>query len=177
MSQTIDNFKNNFKGGTRTNRFRLRGTFPGNPGWTTFHVSAASLPQATLIPQVFDYRGRKLVLPGDRIYGAQPGGTSWAVTVLDDTGNNTIWSQLQSWSNSINNHELNTGTQTNSNNYKRLDWFIEQLDLNCTNVLKRVQLYGCWPSAVGQIDLNMTSSDEYVTFESTFVFDYMDVII
>jgi len=177
MSQTIDNFKDNFKGGTRSNRFRIRGGFPGTSGWTNFHVSAASLPQATLIPQVFDYRGRKLILPGDRIYGAQPGGTSWAVTVLDDTGNNTIWRQLHNWSNSINNHELNTGTQDTPGNYKRSDWFIEQLDLNCNVILKKIQLYGCWPSAVGKIDLNMTSVDEYVTFETTFVFDYMDVMI
>jgi hypothetical protein len=175
MAQTINNFKDNFFGGTRTNRFRITGTFPYGGAFTQYHVSAADLPQAILIPQTFDYRGRKLILPGDRIYGQQPGGTSWTVTVLDDTGDNTIWKNLHNWSNRINNHELNTGTQDEPFSYKRSGWTVEQLDLNCTNVLKKVTLYGCWPSAVGAVELNMTKVDQYVTFDTTFVFDYIDV--
>jgi len=172
MSQTINNFKDNFNGGTRTNRFRIRGSFSSGGAWNDFHVIAADMPQVNLIPQAFDYRGRKLILPGDRIYGQQPGGTNWTVTVLDDTGDNQYWIALQTWSNSINQHEENIGTQDDPSSYKESGWVVEQLDLNCANVLKRATLYGCWPSMVGPIELNMSKVDEYVMFQTTFVFDF-----
>jgi hypothetical protein len=173
MAQSINDFKNSFFGGTRKNRFRLSGTFP-NGEWNDFLVSAAALPQAATLTNVFDHRGRKLLVPGDRIYGSQPGGTNWNVVVLDDNeqNSNPLWSKLHSWSSSINNHELNTGTQTNPVNYKRDGWTIEQLDLDCSTVLKSMTLYGCWPFMVGPIDLNMSLNDEYVTFNATFAFDY-----
>jgi hypothetical protein len=177
MAQSIYNFKSEFYGGTRKNRFLVEGSFP-NGQWNKFQVLGASLPQVTLLTNEFNHRGRKLKLPGDRIYGKQ-GESSWVVNVLDDNNQNNslLWSKLHDWSNSINNHETNTGSQDNPISYKRDAWTIKQLDLNCsTNPLKTVILYGCWPFSVGEIDLDMTANDEYVTFNVTFVFDYIDVI-
>ena len=48
MAQTIDNFKTNFSGGTRKNRFRVTGNFPYGGGFNIFQVLTASLPQNNL---------------------------------------------------------------------------------------------------------------------------------
>lgn len=174
MSNSINDFKNAFRGGTRKNRFELSGTFP-NGSWNKYLVSAASLPQVSVLTNTYDYRGRKLLLPGDRIYGEQPGGTNWPVTILDDNLQNPTqhWQEFHDWSNSINNHITNTGTQNNPLDYKEDNWKIKQLDLNCSNVLREITLYGCWPLMVDKIDLNMSRVDEYVTFDVVFVYDYL----
>jgi len=175
MSQSIQDFKNKFSGGTRKNRFKLSGTFPGGQ-WNEFLVSAAALPQASVLTNVFDYRGRKLLVPGDRIYGSQPGGTNWTVIVLDDNNQNQnkLWNNLHDWSSNINGHESNKGTQNQPNTYKASIWTIEQLDLDSTPI-RKVKLHGCWPFMVGPIDLNMSLNDDYVTFNCTFVFDYYTI--
>ena len=66
MAQSIYNFKSEFYGGTRKNRFLVEGSFP-NGQWNKFQVLGASLPQVTLLTNEFNHRGRKLKLPGDRI--------------------------------------------------------------------------------------------------------------
>lgn len=178
MAQRIEDFKGKFYGGTRKNRFKLSGAFPGG-AWNEFLVSAAALPQASVLTNVFDHRGRKLLVPGDRIYGSQPGGTNWTVIVLDDNNQNAnrLWRDLHAWSSGINGHESNTGTQITPNSYKAPTWTIEQLNLNCYPIpgSRKINLVGCWPFMVGPIDLNMSLNDEYVTFNCTFVFDYYTV--
>lgn len=177
MSNSISNFKNAFNGGTRKNRFEISGTFPGG-SWNKYLVSAATLPQVSVLTNAYDYRGRKLLLPGDRIYGEQPGGTNWPVTILDDNSLNPTkhWLQFNNWSNSINNHTSNTGLQDIPSSYKADNWRIRQLNLNCSNVpLREVTLMGCWPMMIDKIDLNMSRVDEYVTFDVVFVYDYLTI--
>jgi hypothetical protein len=37
-------FKDNFFGGTRSNRFRIDGNFPTGGGFTDFHVRSSTIP-------------------------------------------------------------------------------------------------------------------------------------
>lgn len=175
MAQTIENFKTNFSGGTRKNRFRVTGNFPYGGGFNIFQVLTASLPQNNLYVVEYDYRGRKLKLPGDRTYGDQ-GNSLWVVDILDDVNTNEtqLWSKFHNWSNTINDHLENEGTQTNPSSYKANGWVVDQLDLNCTNVIKTVKLYGCWPLLVDKIDLDMRVPNQYVTFRVIFSFDYLE---
>ncbi len=53
MAQRIEDFKGKFYGGTRKNRFKLSGAFPGG-AWNEFLVSAAALPQASVLTNVSD---------------------------------------------------------------------------------------------------------------------------
>ena len=175
MAKSINDFKSNFVGGTRKNRFRITGNFPYGGAFNIFQVMAASLPQNNLYVVEYDYRGRKLKLPGDRTYASQ-GSSIWEVAILDDANTNPsqIWSKLHDWSNNINNHTSNTGDQITPSSYKANGWVVEQLDLNCSNVLKTVRLYGCWPISVGEIALDMRVPNEFVTFNVAFSFDYID---
>jgi len=175
MAQSINDFKTNFVGGTRKNRFRVTGNFPSGGAFNIFQVMATSFPQNNLYVVEYDYRGRKLKLPGDRTYASQ-GSSIWEVTILDDTNANPseIWSKMHDWSNNINDHVSNTGDQISPSSYKANGWKVEQLDLNCTNVLKTVNLFGCWPISVGEIALDMRVPNEFVTFNVAFSFDYID---
>jgi len=175
MSQSIQNFKSNFFGGTRKNRFEVTGNFPYGGAWNKFQVYGTQLPQNNLLTLEFDHVGRKLKLPGDRVYGV--GGNSlWTVLVLDDNNQNPskLWQALHGWSNTINNHTANTGSQTNASDYKASVWTVSQLNLNCNSIIKQVKLYGCWPVQVGEIELDERLPNEFVTFQVAFSFDYAE---
>jgi hypothetical protein len=51
---------------------------------------------------------------------------------------------------------------------------MEQLSLNGNKVLRRIILYKCWPSVVGEISLNMGESN-FVAFNVSLTFDYMKI--
>ncbi len=76
---SIDEFKSNFHGGTRRNRFEINGGV-GDASLSTFHAYAFNLPQVGIGEIPVDYRGRRVYIPGDRDYPV------WTLTILDDAG-------------------------------------------------------------------------------------------
>ena len=87
ITSSISNFRSNFQGGTRPNRFLVTGgigeTAVGEDG---FLIKATTLPASTngVIP--VPYRGRVLKIPGDRMFA------EWAITVVDNmTETMTMW--------------------------------------------------------------------------------------
>jgi hypothetical protein len=53
-------------------------------------------------------------------------------------------------------------------------WRIDQLDVNANQVLRRIFLYKCWPSVIGEIGLNMGEND-FVSFSATLTFDNIKI--
>ena len=162
-------FKNNFFGGTRANRFRITGNFPTGGGFTDYHVRAATIPNTASKTITYDYFGRKFHYPGERDYG------TWSFTAWDDIGSNNIWGQIQKWHNNINNHYTNV-SNVNPANFKVDNWKIQHLDLNDSGTaLKEFVLHGCWPAGIQQITLNMGNPNTLNSFNVIMVFDYVEI--
>lgn len=176
MAQTsLNNFKTDFLGGTRQNRFVIEGTIPYSGGaMSTFHIRSSLIPTLQTSTITYDYMGRKSYFPGEKMY------STWSVQVLDDpfsTANN-LWKKFQTWQNNINNHFTNTSDvsaqQSSEPLYKAFGWRVNQLDLNGNN-LKTFMLNGCWPKSVGDIGLNMGRPNVLNTFNVVFVFDTVQI--
>lgn len=167
----LNEFKTNFFGGTRSNRFLIEGSFPTGGAFTKFHVRSTIMPQVSTKTLTYDYFGRKFHYPGEKEYG------TWTFVVLDDLGpKEDLWKQFQDWQNSINNHGTNVSSLIDQNTtYKAYGWRIKHLDLNDSTILKEYVMHGCWPTAVNQMSLNMTSPNSLNTFQVIVTYDYIEL--
>lgn len=176
MPQTsLNQFKNNFFGGTRQNRFVITGTIPYGGGQiSSFHVRSSLIPTLQTSTISYDYMGRKSFFPGEKMY------STWSVAVLDDpnSSQDNLWKKFQNWQNNINNNFTNVSDlslgNTNEPSYKAFGWRVNQLDLN-GNTLKTFILNGCWPRSVNEIGFNMGRPNALNTFNAVFVFDTIQV--
>jgi hypothetical protein len=176
MPQTsLNAFKGNFDGGTRQNRFVVRGVIPfGNGQISSFHIRSTLIPTLQTSTISYDYLGRKSHFPGEKMY------STWSVAVLDDPTAQTynLWRSFHRWQNTINNHLTNvpdpslSGTATPA--YKANGWEVKHLDLN-GNTLKTFVLNGCWPRSINEINFNMGRPNVLNTFNVVFVFDTIQI--
>ena len=158
-------------GGARPNRFEVIVSFPAFAGGadeirkTAFLVNSTQLPGSTLgsIPQPF--RGRQVILAGDRVFD------SWECTFVNDT-NFSIREALERWQNAINGYNTNSGTTIPSEYMSTVQIF--QLDASDTRV-KEYTLKYAFPTVVAPIDLSQDSNDVLELFSTTFV--YSDISI
>lgn len=165
---SITNFKQGFNGGTRANRYEVK-IIDGWPGMapdatdTQFKIVATQFPLAVITAITLPYRGRPVNYAGDRQY------SPWTLTVYDDSNTNNLWRAFNRWKELLDGHKTHT---TNDYTYQSLQkkWQITQYDVNGSTVLRQIELEKCWPSVVGQIDLNMGSTD-LVSFTVQMVFD------
>jgi hypothetical protein len=168
----LNNFKENFFGGTRANRFRINGSFPTGGGFTNFHVRATQVPSVSSKTISYDYFGRKYHYPGEKDYG------TWSFQAWDDTGDNNIWGQIQRWQDLINNHDTNVSA-INADAYKAYNWSIQHLNINGEDgakpILKEFILHGCWPAGIQQVSLNMSNPNQLNSFNVIVVFDYIEI--
>jgi hypothetical protein len=173
MSNSIIDFKNNFNGGTRANRFIVYPSWPSGISVpitdAQFKIVSASLPMATVNSISIPYRGRLINFAGDRQY------SPWVVGIYDDGNSQNIWTALQRWKEALDGHWTHR-VANNDFAYKTLQttWRIDQLDVNANQVLRRIFLYKCWPSVIGEIGLNMGEND-FVSFSATLTFDNIKI--
>jgi hypothetical protein len=168
----LNEFKTNFSGGTRSNRFLIEGTFPTGGAFTKFHVRSTIMPQLSTKTLTLDYFGRKFHYPGEKEYG------TWTFSVLDDQGGTQdLWQYFQNWQNSINNHQTNISSPIDQNtSYKAYGWRIKHLDMNGTSILKEYIMHGCWPTAINQMSLNMANPNMMNVFQVIVVYDYIELV-
>jgi hypothetical protein len=170
---SIVQFKENFNGGTRSNRFIVRPNWPTGVSTTTndstFKIVSASLPAVQINSITVPYRGRLINFAGDRQY------TPWTIGVYDDGNVNNLWRAFQRWKELMDGHYTHK-VANDDFRYATLQktWTMEQLSLNGNKVLRRIILYKCWPSVVGEISLNMGESN-FVAFNVSLTFDYMKI--
>lgn len=165
----INDFKNNFFGGNRKNRFRITGSFPTGGGFTDYHVRATTIPNSAVKTISYQHFGRWYHYPGERDYG------TWSFNVWDDTGSNNLWGRIQKWQDFINNHDTNIST-IDPDDYKAYNWKIQHLDINGNqNPQKEWILNGCWPTGIQPIPLNMGNPNTLNSFNVIIAFDYIEI--
>jgi len=155
----IDDFKSRLTGGgARANMFKATVNFPGyaegDVELTSFLCKAAQLPASILSPVEIPFRGRKLIMAGDRTF--EP----WTITVINDT-DFKVRNAFERWSNGINQHEANVGI-ANPNDYMA-DMIVEQLDKE-GKAVKRYDFRGTFPTNIGAIDLSYDNENAIEEF-------------
>lgn len=174
MSNSISLFKDSFNGGTRGNRFIVYPEWPTGVNSSPdgrFKIVSTSIPVAQINSISVPYRGRLINYAGDRQY------SPWTIGVYDDGNVNNLWNSFQKWKELMDGHYTHRVTTTGNNftfNQYQKTWRLEQLDVNANQVMRRIILYRCWPSVVGEISLNMGESN-FVAFNVTLTFDYFKI--
>jgi hypothetical protein len=181
-TQTISDFKDGFKGGTRANRFNVNITWPTTitkPNTVIYHATAAKLPEAELGSISIPYRGRVAHYAGDRDY------KPWTVTFIDDTGINASWLAFQQWANLLSSHVTNSvlnptypaGTNLCDITFNQLHNPTSGGSATDTGhtPIRTIILKHAWPSEVGQIGLDMGEGGSLVSFSVTFTYDYYQI--
>jgi hypothetical protein len=174
-NQSINDFINGFKGGTRLNRFEVIGNIgPGNATnnlTTPFHIRSASLPEATVGAITINHRGRVVNYSGDRTY------LPWQITILDDhaggaTDKENLFKKFHDWHDNINSHGGNITTFPVGKNPSSLwssSWVIKQYETNCNTALpgRTFTLFNVWPIGVGPLTLDMSQDNVLASFAVT----------
>ena len=155
----IDDFKSKLTGGgARANMFKVTANFPGYAGGdvelTSFLCKAAQLPASILAPVEVPFRGRKLIMAGDRSF--EP----WNITVINDT-DFAVRDAFERWSNGINQHNANSGL-ANPTDYMA-DMIVEQLDKE-GNAVKRYDFRGTFPTNISAIELSYENENAIEEF-------------
>ena len=171
----VDNFKKNFDGGTRPNRFVVTGEIGGSGSSTAvknLYVKAASMPSSTMGIIQVPFRGRVIKLPGDRAY------PEWTFSMLDETSDN-FRSKFEQWNEAFNSHADNiSGTLPGGLDLQDenlfTQWTVSQLDMQ-GDVVRTTILHNCWPVEVGAIDLTYDAADTLTEYTITLSYDYLNV--
>lgn len=178
---SINEFKTNFYGGTRPNRFSVSATWPTtltkDPNindQTKFKIIATVIPESTVEVISVPYRGRPINFAGDRKY------SPWDITVYDDSETYNLWRVFQQWLEHIDgsaNHTYIGASATNKDfSYKnhQKTFTIYQYDLNGDqgNAIRTMTLHNAFPVSVGQIALDM-GEPGLVTFPVQIMYDYI----
>jgi hypothetical protein len=172
MSNSLVNFKNQFNGGSRPNRFEVSAVWPTGisppVNHLKFKIVSASLPRAKINTIGIPYRGRTITYAGDRTY--EP----WIVGVYDDGDTTSLWRCFNRWKESLDGHYSHK-VLNNDYAYASLQttWTIKQLDLNGTPI-RQINLFKCWPNVVGDINLNMGETN-FVAFNVSLTYDHMEI--
>lgn len=156
---TISDFKNNFRGGVRPNLFQVIINAPifGQMN-LEFLGKATQIPSSTVNKFEVDYRGRKLAVPGDRIFA------DWTVTILNDPDwvNRT---KIEQWMNAITEHSQNISSILNADVYGNAA--VSQLSRE-GKVLRTYRIQDIFPTECAAIELGMGNNDTVEEFNVTF---------
>lgn len=165
----IDDFKAKLRGGgARPNLFKVTINFPGfadgDVERTSFLCKAASLPASTLGQIIVPFRGRQVKFAGDRIFD------NWTPTIINDT-DFAARDSIERWMNGINSHKANTGLN-NPIQYEA-DLTVEQLDRDGSTI-KSYSFRGCFPTALGPIELSWEAENQIEEFQVEFQVQYWE---
>lgn len=157
--------------GNRNNQFRVTLTFPafvtgGSAAATAaqFLCHTASLPGQTIGVAEVMYRGRQVKLPGERTF------ENWQVTIYNDA-DMKIHSAFESWMQSINNKQENSG-MTNSLDFTS-SLLVEQLDRNGVT-LKSYTFSDAWPTNIGAIALSFADNNTIQSFTCDLAYSWFE---
>lgn len=168
MVLNVNDFKAQLvNGGARANLFEVELQLPnGNTGLvepSKFLVKTAEVPGSTITPIIIPFRGRQLKISGDRTFDP------WTVTVIND-GDMKIRKDMESWMNSMNNHEDNQGTDTGY--FAQL--YVRQIDRKNGKPVEGQswEFHQAWPSDLGPISLSFDAESQIQEYQITFQYQY-----
>ena len=176
----VAEFKNNFDGGSRSNRFIISGAIPKvgaakkKNDINSIVVKAGSMPAVTLGILRVPFRGRVVKIPGDRTY------EEWTFTVMDGfDGTSEHRNGFVGWNSEFNLHEQNVpgsfgsgmGVDLNSDLFQT--WTVRQLGLDGES-RRQIDLHKCWPVVVSEIALSYDNADTISEYTVTMAYDWID---
>lgn len=144
----------------------LAGLGSGSPNnQVSFLAKAASIPNSTINIGTANYMGRQFKYPADRVFN------DWNITVYND-GAYTLRKAFEQWQNTINSNKTNLGS--NSMQGFMTNWYVSPLTRE-GQVITTYKFVGCWPSALGEIALDMGQQSEPSNFQATMTYQYYEV--
>jgi hypothetical protein len=174
MAFDINSFRTNGLtfGGARPSQFQVELSAP--PGVTlaanalrkfTFTCQGASLPAAIEGTIQAPYFGRKIKLAGDREYD------NWPVQVMNDE-DFAVKAMFEKWNSVLNTTigNVRDSTLTVENDYKA-DMRVVQYGKN-GQIIRAYIMTGAWPTRVGDIGLNWSTTNEFEVFGVEFAYDW-----
>jgi hypothetical protein len=180
VNSNIANFRSNFQGGTRPNRFLVEGGIsqPGGAVYAlspfNFLVKATTLPASTIGVIPVPYRGRVLKIPGDRMFA------EWAITIIDDGDTSikgegadmtNLRSEFTRWSNAINSHVGNVTEDPNMSTLAQT-WHVSMLSQKNDKKIRTISMHNCWPIEIAAVDLSYDSADTITEFQVNMAYDF-----
>lgn len=170
---TIDDFATNFGQGQRVSQFRVTGKFIGAGGNSSnseddqvqFFVKSAQFPSSNIGIIEVPYRGRKIKMPGDRVFN------EWSISVLLDQ-ENKMYDKFVAWMDALNSHSNVSSSGAVGAELKET-WTVTSLAAN-GDPNSSVQLKNCFPTEVGTVDFNYETTDTIAEFSVTMHFDYWE---
>jgi len=164
----IKNFANAMQGaGVKPSLFEVQGRIGGTESpLTPFLVKSASLPGTALGTIEIPFRGRRIKVPGDRVFG------DWTITLINDN-KFQLRNLFELWVNSIQSMQTNIATNEFINFAGPVftDWTVNQLD-RAGKPIKAYTLVGCFPTDISPIDLSYESTDQIEEFSVTLAYSY-----
>ena len=158
-------------GGAKASLFQVAISNPINGAGdlkTPFMVQAAQIPEATLGTIEVPYFGRKIKIAGDRTFA------EWTVTIINDE-DFLIRNAMENWMASINSHEGNvTQAGTASASEYKAQAQITQFS-KTGGPLRTYNFNGLFPTSVGAITMDWSTTDAIETFDVTFQYDWWNV--
>jgi len=158
----IENFKANFNGGARPNKFLVE--VPNLPNKSRFLFKGAMLPGVNVGEILVNYQGSQVKIPGDKTFN------DWNVTLILDS-DFAGYDEIEAWHLLIKENDSGMGAN-NQTQYKK-DCFVEMLGQQ-GETLARYKFVGAWPKILPDTDLNWDSSDTLTEISITFSYDYWE---
>ncbi|WJZ28067.1 tail tube [Serratia phage 92A1] len=131
----------------------------------SFKCKAAAMPAGIVEKIPVGYMNRKITVAGDRTFD------DWTVTIYNDDAHNTR-QEIANWQ-AIAHGQGNEITGGTPAQYKKTAT-IRQFARDGKTITKEVNIFGLWPSNVGEVQLDWDSNNEVQTFEATFAYDWWE---
>lgn len=157
---SIEEFKANFLGGARPNKFEVE--VPNLPDKVRYLIKAAPIPPGTIGEIIFHYQGTQTKLAGDRSY------PDWNCSLVLDE-DYAGYNEILAWQAIVKEHD--TGLGANNHNLYKKDCFITHYS-QAGEVIGQFQMFGAWPKEVGEIPLSWDTVDSPIEVSLIFSFDY-----
>lgn len=157
----IEEFKSNFSGGARANRFEVE--VAGLPTKAKFLFKGAQIPGADIGEVPFKYMGVEAKFAGDKT--VEP----WSVTmVLDEDF--AGFNELEAWHNMIRDNQTAVGANNHAQYKKQA---IITMFSQSGEAIARWKMHGLWPKTIPSTDLNW-DTEGLVELQVTFLFDWRE---
>lgn len=158
-------------GGSRASHFRVLITNPINGTAdlkTPFMVKAAAIPTFQINKIEVPYFGRKIVVPGDRVW------EDWTTTVINDE-DHLVRNALEHWNNAMNTFEGNVAALGASPALYKSQAQIQALGKDGT-ILRVYQFNGIFPSTISSMEKNWETQDTLDEFQVTWAYDDIQIV-
>lgn len=177
---TISNLKEQLGIGARPNLFEITFLWPSSIGVNVISAAnkakylckSAAIPAFTLGVIEVPYRGgRRIKVPGDRTFA------DWTATFISDDAH-TLRGLFNQWVSYIklNNYDNEAIRPTGSSGFDYMvDLRVDHLKQDNT-VSRSYQLFECFPTDIGAIDLSYDSSDTISEFTVTFQYHSLTAV-